>query len=85
MELVSLGQSPIKEFASSLHKIKLGKGNSLVLVDSPLGVYRSLIKTQERVGEALQLWPAIHLGKGYSKIKSVCLDMPSPDMQRLFW
>ena len=37
-----------------------------------------------RVDGALQLWPAIHLGEGNSKIKPVCLDMPSPDMQRLF-
>ena len=49
-----------------------------------LRVYRSLNKTYERVDGALQLWPAMHLGKGYSKIKPVCLDMPIPDMQRLF-
>ena len=26
------------------------------------------------------MWPEINLGKGYSKTKPVCLDMPSPDM-----
>ena len=38
----------------------------------------------QMITSALQLWPAIHLGEGNSKIKPVCLDMPSPDMQRLF-
>ena len=30
------------------------------------------------------MWPAIHIGKGYSKINSVCLDMPSPDSKDCF-
>ena len=29
-------------------------------------------------------WPAIHLGEGNSKLKPVCMNMPSPDIQRLF-
>ena len=33
---------------------------------------------------ALKPWPAIHLGEGNPKLKPVCLDMPSLDMQILF-
>ena len=57
-----------------------GGTNSFLSTVVLLGVYRSLKKKKPKKGGALQLWPAIHLGKGYSELK----DMPSPDVQRLF-
>ena len=67
-----------------LYKNLPGQGNSLVLVDSPPRSLQVSKQNQEKVDGAIQRWTTIHLAKDYSKLKSMCLDMPSPHMQRLF-